>query len=428
MNRIVVGSLTLLVAGLAGIDGAAAAAVPPRVAIEGFRGPQADRIQGAVETGLLGRYYVVPDFSVEEAARASGVGLVIDDEFAQVAKALDVRAFVSAQIAKHRKAGWQVRLLVRRGDTGAPVGRILVAGRRLDRLERELSQRTSRRLEALFARAPASGAIEPPPTTEAELQASDVDRDPEEAPSGRARGPQLFEVSVDGRVFSRTFSYAQNLSGLPEYGINRAMATALGVVLHPALSLAPAYARIGITAGLEYGVGVGTRSSDSDERRNGDVHGYSVGLRYLLDSGAFELAPELGYGLRAFTTGDADTTAPDVRYSLVSGGATARAELGDRLGAMVRASYLHVLSAGPLTEGNRFSRATVSGVELEASIGFALMTGLEARASVGLRRFGFDMGSRPGDAWVAGGAVDQTTWAGIGLAYRPTSGAAGGRR
>ena len=50
-----------------------------RVAIEGFRGPQAQRIQGAVETGLVGKYYVVPDFSVEEVARRKGVGLVLDD-------------------------------------------------------------------------------------------------------------------------------------------------------------------------------------------------------------------------------------------------------------------------------------------------------------------------------------------------------------
>lgn len=425
MNRIVFVTLSSFVATLAA-SSPAAAAVQPRVAIEGFRGPQAERIQGAVETGLLGRYYVVPDFSVEEAARASGVGLVVDDEFARVGKALDVRAFVSAQIEKKRQAGWQVRLMVRRGDTGAPVGRILVAGRRLDRLERELSHRTSRRLEALLARAPAPGSLEPPAMADAEL-AADVDKDPEEAPAKSIAGARLLEVNLDGRVFSRSFSYGENLSDLPEYAINRAMASALEVALHPGLLLAPGsegWAAVGITAGLEYGLGVGSRAADAEESQASDVHGYSVGLQYRTQAAGFELTPQVGYALRTFTTGADGATAPDVSYTLVSAGGSARKHLGGRVAAQVRGGYLHVLSAGPLTDEGRFFRATVSGVEGEATLAYALMPDIEVRASVGIRRMGFDMHSKPGDAWVAGGAIDQTTWGGLGLSYRPSATAA----
>src|SRR5215213_3786600 len=106
MNRFIVSSAfaAIAIAALPASAGANATATGTdpvqRVAIEGFRGPQAQRIQGAVETGLVGKYYVVPDFSVNEVAKRKGVGLLLDDEFAEVGKALDVRAFVSAQIQK----------------------------------------------------------------------------------------------------------------------------------------------------------------------------------------------------------------------------------------------------------------------------------------------------------------------------------------
>ena len=62
---------------------------------------QAQRLQGALEASLLKRYYVVPDFTVAEAARRQGVGLVADDDFAQVGRALQVRGFVSAEVRRH---------------------------------------------------------------------------------------------------------------------------------------------------------------------------------------------------------------------------------------------------------------------------------------------------------------------------------------
>jgi hypothetical protein len=423
MVRIVVAAVVSFWMMVVGSSLAAAAA--PRVAIEGFRGPQAERIQGAVETGLLGRYYLVPDFSVEEAARANGVGLLVDDEFARVGKALDVRAFLSAEIARHRQSGWQVRLLVRRGDTGAPIGRILVADRRLDRLERELARRTSRRLETLFARAPASAALEPASLTATAGDAADaevVEADADSvapAATRAAAGPRLLEVAVDARMFSRSFSYAQNLTGLPEYEIAGALATVMEVALHPLASLGSALAPVGLLASLEYGLGVGSRVSESEERRASDVHGYSVGMEYRLQHAGFELAPQAGYAVRAFTTGEPGAQSPDVSYSLLSGGLAARAPLTARLGAMARCSYLHVLDAGPLTAEERFSRASVRGMELEGGLAFSVLRELEIRASVGLRRFGYDMNAQPGDSWVAGGAVDRTVWGGIGLAYHP---------
>ena len=85
-----------------------------------------------------------------------------------------------------------------------------------------------------------------------------------------------------------------------------------------------ALAPIGITAALEYGLGVSSRSASNDQRLSSDVHGYAVGLQYRWLLGPHQLAGQVGYSSRAFTTGEDAATAPDVRYGVVSVG-TARA-------------------------------------------------------------------------------------------------------
>jgi hypothetical protein len=85
---------------------------------------------------------------------------------------------------------------------------------------------------------------------------------------------------------------------------------------------------------------------------------------------------------------------------------------------LARAAFLRALSIHGLTAPERFPHATAQGLEAEASVAFVFLPALELRASLGLRRLAFAMHSVPGDRWVAGGAVDQTTWGGLSLAYR----------
>jgi hypothetical protein len=401
---------------------AALAGEIPRVAVDRFRGPQAARIQGAVETGLVGRYYVVPDFNIAEVARRKGIGLVVDDEFATVGKALDVQAFVSAQIQK--RSNWQVALLVRRGDTGAPMGRILVTDRRLDRLERQLTQRTSRRLQALLARTGGVVDVDAGPGEAPSLsEKAPVEEEAEESGGGGGGTPgEVLTVSLDGRLFTRSFSYAQNLTGLPEYKLGQAFATALDVSFHPGALFAPAAAPLGIIGSLEYGMGVGSRVSATENRRSSDVSAYSVGLEFRLRFGAHELTPQASYGARSFTTGEAGPRVPDVRYKLLNAGMATRLQVMSRLALLGQAAFVHVLDAGPLMEPGRFTRATVRGLEAQLGVSFAMAEVLELRATGGMRRLGFDMNAQPGDAWVAGGAIDQTVWGGLGLVYRPRAG------
>ncbi len=396
-----------------------------RVAIESFRGPQAQRLQGAVETGLMGRFYLVPDFSVEQMARQRGVALRDPQGMAEVGRALQVRAFLSAEVTKRR--AWQVRVLVRRGDTGEAIGRFVVADRRLDQLESTLAARTSRRVGAMLAKADSVPALAmagnslAPPAARADAEASVVQAatDLEDEGAGRSLPGEVVEVKLQSRIFNRSFIYNQNLSGLSDYQLEGAVSLALGGTFHPLALISEKLAPIGVSAGLEYGLGVGSRVAGSEKSHSTDVHGYSVGLAYRVRIGDSEVTPVAGYSLSTFDAGTS-TSAPNVDYRLLRGGLDGRWAINERFSALGRAEYLHVVGAGPLATAPRFPRMTARGVEASLAVGFSVMEEFEIEAGIGLRRLGITTGVVPGDRWVAGGAVDESKWMGLGVSYRPT--------
>jgi hypothetical protein len=401
-----------------------------RVAIGAFRGPQAARVQDAVESALLRRYYLVPDSVVAEAARKSGVRLQIDQDFAEVAKSLNVQAFVSATVRKQRQ--WTVQMVVRKGDTGEAVGRLEWADRRIETLAAALARSTPRRLQALLTNRSAPAAAAREPEEEVAVKAPSL---PERAPTRKEAGLEeeespaaaprpYFELSVGGRVFSRTMSYVDNYSGLPGYRLDRATAVNVEMALHPFGAVpgtSSAMAGFGLTGNLTYALGIGTQNAGGDGPARAEVFGYEVGARQRISVGMVDVLPHVSYLVDNFVASAAELS-PDVRYRAVRAGLGGRLWLSSKAEVRASADYLHVLSAGPLTEDGRFPRATVRGVDLSLGAGYSVSDSLEAVVAVGLRRYGFDMGAQPGDTLVAGGAIDEYLSMTLGLAYRPTLG------
>ena len=492
MTRLVAWVLVLL----AWPTSVAAAAEPgDRVAIAPFRGPAAVRLQGVVENALMNHFYVIPDFSVLDSARRQGIGLVIDEDYATVGRELSVRAFVSAEV--QRRAGWRVQVIVRRGDTGTPIGQFVVADRRLSRLERALARKTPDRILTLvsglrrhLSRPVAAPSLPPtaPPALEtppskitpphqpvqpespsgrvlaaarpkataapegrrerdehldleeegstgnqaealaedeellAEENGADADRDEtvvnkRATPAGSA--PTVaFHLTVDGRISSRSFTYNQNYTGLPNYRLSGAMSGAVRAVVRPGGLVTPSLAPVGVVASLEYGLGVTSRFADSEQGLKTEVRSYAVGASYALEGPFGSLEPSVTYGNHRFITGNGDTKAPDLDLTLVAAGVDGRLTVTPRTALLGHAAYLHGLSAGRM-QADRFPRVTVAGMSAEAGLAIAVVPEVEVRATVGVRRFGFDMNAAKDDALIAGGAIDQTTWAGLGLAYRP---------
>jgi hypothetical protein len=404
----------------------AASEISERVALGAFRGPQAARVRDAVESALLRRYYLVPESMVTEAARKSGVRMQSDQDFAAVGKSLNVKAFVSATV--RRQKNWRVEMVVRKGETGQAVGRFDWSDRRIDSLAASLARSTPKRLHALMSNEVAAQGTGAAATVSAHAEPASEASEDETSDATTASRPQraqpYMELGVGGRVFNRSLSYTDNVSGLPGYHLDRAMAVSLEMALHPfaALGTTSAFgAGIGLTGNINYAIGVDSSVDGTVGRSRTEVHGYEVGLRHRIPWGIADLMPHAGYMVDTFVA-NSSTASPDVRYRSVRVGLGARLALSSRFMMRASADYLHVLSAGPLNGDNRFPRATVQGVDVSVGVGYAFVESLEAQLQVGLRRYGIDMKARPDDQLIVGGAVDQYLSMTMGVTYRPTLG------
>jgi hypothetical protein len=432
-KKIVVRAAALLLAvlpatALAGTDN-------QRVAIPTFRGPQAARVQDAVEGALLRRFYLVPDSVIAEAARKSGVRLQRDQDFAELAKSLNVQAFVLATVRKQRN--WTVQMTVRKGDTGETVGRFDWSDRHLDGLAATLARSAPRRLLALLSNRGGAAAVEPEGEVARKAPSlPDAKSDPDEGRAaaddepGAAAAPQPYlELGVGSRIFSRTMSYVDNFSGLPGYRLSRATALSVDGALHPFALIpgaGPFWSGVGLTGNVTYALGIGTDAGTGDSPSRTDVYSYELGVRHVSRAGIVDLIPHASYMIDSFIASGAEL-APDVRYQVVRAGMALRLNLSAKASLRASADYLDVLGAGPVIDG-RFPRATVLGVDLGLGASVAVTDSLEAQAAVGLRRYGFDMKVQPGDTLIAGGAIDEYLSMTLSVAYRPTLGRAGGRK
>jgi hypothetical protein len=136
---------------------------------------------------------------------------------------------------------------------------------------------------------------------------------------------------------------------------------------------------------------------------------------------------EGGYGRQVFTFKDAGGLAdslPGVNYHYLRVGLDGRVPVG-RLALIAGAAFRHLLTrAGPMgttlveagSVGDHFPRAQMSG--LDARLGAALPLGhnLEAVLLLGYVRYWAAFNSRPGDTYIAGGAVDHFIHADLGVA------------
>ncbi|HET6147869.1 MAG TPA: hypothetical protein VFH68_10085 [Polyangia bacterium] len=396
-----------------------------RVVLRAFRGPQAARVKDAVESALLLRYSLVPDSMVTDAARRSGGRLLTDQDFAAVAKTLNVHAFVSATVRKQQD--WKVEMVVRKGDTGQAVAKYDWSGRHIDALAASVARRTPSRLKVLLAGKPdlqaQAPAVDEVVQARAEAQEQPAsDGAPVDGVS-RARQRPFLEIGVGSRVFSRSMTYAQNVSGRPGYRLDGGTGVAAEIALHPfgaSDATANTWAEgIGLYGAVNLSFGIGTQVDATGAPSKTDAHGYEAGLRYRIAAGVFDVIPHGSYLVDSFVTGS--DWSPNVTYHVLRAGLGTRAALSSHFSLRASVDYLSVLSAGAFTS-TAFPRASANGVDVSLGAGYGIGKTFEIQAAGALRRYGFDMRSRPGDTNIAGGASDQYLSMVVGIAYRPSLG------
>jgi hypothetical protein len=246
-----------------------------------------------------------------------------------------------------------------------------------------------------------------------------VQSEPTGEPREGGRATALAFVRAAFEMGSRNFSYVDRLTPtLRPYTVSAAPLAVVEGELYPlARSGTPILKDLGAT--LDYAMALGLSSSDSTGTPvSTSWNAFDAGLRERIPIGrSVLLGVHAGYGENAFQfSGALKSTAelPGVRYRFVRGGADGRLDLG-LVALYAYASYLDVLDAGPV--GAYFSRATIGGVEGRFGVTKAIGRSVELSLEVAYTRFFYTLNPQPGDAYVAGGALDQMAFGSLGAAY-----------
>lgn len=243
--------------------------------------------------------------------------------------------------------------------------------------------------------------------------------------SGRSQNEPstaLFVASVAFELGGRRFAYTDALTpNLRGYGVFGAPTPVVGAEIYPfAATGIPVLSDLGVTARIAGALGLASATSEGDvltthwsrfdfggrlRFRPIGTRGVMVGLRGSLGNEQFGFvdAPK---SLAA--------TLPEVSYSYSRVGLDARVPFG-RAALLLDAGYDGVETAGALY--TRIRSASVGGVDAGLGLAVRIGLGFEARIHARYVRYVSAFAPVPGDAYVAGGALDELFAVGIGGAY-----------
>jgi hypothetical protein len=252
---------------------------------------------------------------------------------------------------------------------------------------------------------------------------------PAESPGSASSRPHgvvarsLFEAEIGAEAAGRHFAYHDGLtSNLRSYSIDVTPMLSASAELFP-LAGAGAFLRdVGFIGG--YSRSLFLKSAMSGGPTLSSVESsYFAGLRVRIhpdgnsDSG-FLIGISDAYADQAFdfesTGGSIDTQVPTVDYRSNRTALDARIPLGP-LTLLAAAGFRVVFDAGEVSQ--RFRSSTVEGLDGEVGLALAIAAGWEARLIADYQRYFYSFKPVPGDAFVAGGALDQFYGGRLAIAY-----------
>jgi hypothetical protein len=304
------------------------------------------------------------------------------------------------------------------------------------RLAKLLSARLPSLLAPLLdehkAPAPIATRSEPQPIPETTAIKAEPDR-PKDPPIPvaaveRARpeptAMPVIALWLDGGIGARRFTYNQPISAnLAGFTIPAVPLIDLGLELWPFARTRPRALRgLGVVARFGRSLHAESLVSGATTRVQSTWTYVDAGLREQLTLTRGRTAVVLGVALTAGGTWfsfDGDTGAlaaqlPAVRDVHVRPGAEVRVAIG-RIALAAQFGYRAILSTGDFDA--RFPHESVGGIDAQLSIAILLGKGFAVRASGEYVRVFYDFRPRPGDAYVAGGALDEYALGQLGLAW-----------
>jgi hypothetical protein len=234
-----------------------------------------------------------------------------------------------------------------------------------------------------------------------------------------------YSLRAGVEVGARWFVYSDPLviaTNLRPYDVVGVPLLTLGGDLRPfAWSHLPVLEQLGISFDYAFATTLESSTNDGQDIRTSWDHG-DVKLHVPVRRGKHARAPRigatLGYGWIGFsfaTTGPLAAEIPTVTYRFVRIGLDGEVALGRRFSMTAAFDYLEPLSGGSVYE--RFRDVTISGIDARVGLGLSIAAGTRVLLAFDYTRFFSSFKPIPGDAYVAGGALDQFGSVKIGLEY-----------
>jgi hypothetical protein len=432
---------------LLGASRALAAAPDPNRVVVYVEGTDAKYVRQDILSALPDTMKVADLAKTEAALKAAGIKGrlpdVLEDEgqrkkvapkLAKVATRLGAAAILVANVPK-RKGDRDIAVLVVRDKTEVSFETVTIG-------KKEGSGSRATKWQSLFAATLESDAApeperasQPEPVAKKEkteeapareepreepeekkeaVREPERDSGAEEAPAKHPKEKYDHAMAVVGVAYdagTRGFSYKDPVTNnLRPYNVTNTPGIAASLEVYPlARSKSAILPDLALTGRMAraFAFDSGTSSGQDVATTWQDVE---IGLRGRIHTGTAGKAPLLGAGIAFvssvfdFGSSPAARDLPSARYKMLRLEFDGRIPI-DRFAVLVGASYLPVFSAAPMTD--RFPRASTQGVGGRLGVAARALPWLEGRLELKYDHFFYRLSPEPGDAYVAGGALDQ---------------------
>ncbi len=222
-------------------------------------------------------------------------------------------------------------------------------------------------------------------------------------------------------IGGRQFGYSDPITGnLPNYGVFGVPMLSVGAEVYPAaLTSIQGVRDLGLTVHVSQAFGLGSVTSDGTMVDTAFTR-VGGGLRFRHEPAFLRgalLGVSLGMELDRFSfdaSPDLARVVASVKYLTIRVGLDARIPFW-RLALLIKGGYDAPVSAGDVSD--RFRGSSVGGIDVGVGMAFALGAGFEVGVRGTYTRYFYRFDPVPGDAYVAGGALDEFVTFGGGVGY-----------
>ncbi len=329
-------------------------------------------------------------------------------------------------VRKHRFAGKSKRALAKNVEAqlwsklGEAISAV-VSAKETEAVEVPVAEASEELPEDEPAEAPPQKSAEPepePPTVDEPvdpvpvLEGQDVD------------GPTAVYLQIGGGVFNRNLSYKDDLFGeMTGYDLGAAPVMQVRASWYPGAQLGKrgALANLGLEVQYEAPFGLDTDGLDGESYPT-QAFAWGASALYRASLANWSFLGGLGYGMRTFqisdsAMGEARPNVPNTTYQQLGAHVGVRSPSVADISLEVRGGVHHILSTGDIGGSAWFPQSSANGALGELIVAYALGEQIGVFVGASMLQQGFDLAPEPGDANVAGGALDRYFSATMGLRY-----------